>query len=480
MSLKNITIEKFHDGLRRKEFSLSEAIAAFFSRIKEKDGEIHAFLEVYEEKAKKEARRLEQEEISSPLFGVPMAIKDNILISGHRTTAGSRILENYIAPYDATVIAKLKESKTIFVGKTNLDEFAMGSSTENSAFFATANPHDTSRVAGGSSGGSAAAVASEMALGALGSDTGGSIRQPAAFCGVTGLKPTYGAVSRMGAVALSSSLDQIGPFASTVRDTALIFRTIAGNTSFDATTEKVDYSQIGRWNESDVKKLRLGVPKEYFGEGISDEVKRGVEKAVSRFEKDGFAVRGVSLPHTSHALSCYYIVLPAEASANLARYDGIRYASVEGVNKKSLLSYYLSSRGRGFGDEPKRRILLGAFVLSSGYYDAYYGKAQKVRRLILDDFLNVFEKKEGVDALLTPVTPTTAFHIGEKSSDPLNMYLSDIFTIPVNLAGLPALSLPVSSQKKGELPIGFQIIGRHFEEQNILALGDYYETRLRE
>jgi aspartyl-tRNA(Asn)/glutamyl-tRNA(Gln) amidotransferase subunit A len=481
----DFTIEKYHTGLLKKQFSVSEAIGEFFAYAKKENEKIGAFLRFFEDDWQKIALELDsklaRDGITSDLFAVPMGIKDNILISGTITTAASKILQNYTASFDATVISKLKASDVFFLGKTNLDEFAMGSSTENSAFMLTRNPRDLSRVPGGSSGGSAAAVAAGMVLGALGSDTGGSIRQPAGFCGVVGLKPTYGAVSRYGLIALASSLDQIGPFAKNTKDAAKVFKVIAGYDDLDSTSAKNDYLDVDKFEEVDVKKLVIGIPKEYFVEGMSPEVEKEVNQTIERFKKDGFKIKEISLPHSKYALSCYYIILPAECSANLARYDGIRYSSPSKPSQAnlSLLETYFRNRGMFIGDEPRRRILLGTFVLSSGYYDAYYAKAQKVRRLILNDFMQAFDKaKDGVDVILAPVTPSVAFKIGEKTDNPLDMYLSDIFTIPVNLAGLPALSLPSRKYANDQLPVNFQLIGRHFDEKTILALGDYYENNL--
>jgi aspartyl-tRNA(Asn)/glutamyl-tRNA(Gln) amidotransferase subunit A len=486
MDIKNLTIEKYKSGLKEKKFSIFEAIREFLNYAKKENEKIGAFLRFSDDEIMVKAKELDKNTEfgiqNYPLCGVPIGIKDNILILGQKATAASKILENYVASYDATVIKNLKRDGAIFLGKTNLDEFAMGSSTENSAFQLTRNPLDISRVPGGSSGGSAAAVASNMTLGALGSDTGGSIRQPAGFCGIVGLRPTYGAVSRYGVIALASSLDQVGPFAKTVKDVATIFKSISGHDDMDSTSNKVDYSEVDDFSKTDTKKLTIGIPKEYFVRGMSPEVEKEVDEAVGRMRRDGFNVKEVSLPNTKHALSCYYIILPAEASANLARYDGIRYLASEELKSEdmSLISTYFKNKGTAIGEEPRRRILLGTFVLSSGYYDAYYAKAQKVRRLILDDFMKVFDRANGgVDVIMAPVAPTTAFKIGEKTDDPLSMYLSDIFTIPVNLAGLPALSLPTSKNfGKEKLPVGFQLIGRHFEEKNILSLGNYYETQL--
>ena len=482
MDIKNLTIEKYHAGLKEREFSVTEAIGEFFSYAKKENEKNGAFLRFLEDEQIKRAEvldaHLEKNGITSDLFAVPMGIKDNILISGGIATAASKILENYVSSYDATVIEKLKSNEAIFLGKTNLDEFAMGSSTENSAFQLTRNPKDISRVPGGSSGGSAAAVAANMVLGSLGSDTGGSIRQPAGFCGIVGLKPTYGAVSRYGVMSLASSLDQIGPFAKTVKDAAKIFKVISGHDDMDSTSAQNDYSGVDKFEDVNVKNLTIGIPKEYFVKGMSPELEKEVNDAIGRMRRDGFKIKEISLPHSKYALSCYYIILPAECSANLARYDGIRYSAPKELKDENLnlLNTYLKDRGMFIGDEPRRRILLGTFVLSSGYYDAYYAKAQKVRRLILNDFMKAFDKSaDGVDVIMAPVTPSTAFKIGEKTDDPLSMYLSDIFTIPVNLAGLPGLSLPAREFKEGELPVNFQLIGKHFDEKTILALGDYYE-----
>ncbi len=473
MNLNDLTIEKLHKGLQSKNFSAKEVTEAYFAEIKKKDKDIHAYLALMEDDAASRAEAVDKKIAEgvaiSPLAGAPLAIKDNILIKGFQATAGSKILEGYRASYDAFVIENLKKSDAIFLGKTNLDEFAMGTSTENSAFGPTKNPRDLERVPGGSSGGSAAAVAADMALGALGTDTGGSIRQPAAFCGVVGLKTTYGAVSRSGAVALASSLDQIGPFAKTVKDTALIFRTIAGEDPLDATSVNAQYEDdLLNPDFSKLKGLTIGVPKEYFIDGMAHEVRAGVETAIERYKELGVRFKEISLPHSQYAVSTYYIILPAEASANLARFDGLRY-----TGRPDLPNNFFAPRGAGFGPEPKRRIILGTFVLSAGYYDAYYKKAQTVRALITRDFNEAFKD---VDVILTPVTPSLPFKLGEKSNDPLQLYLEDVFTIPVNLAGLPALSLPVTDAA-GSLPVGFQLIGKHFREADILGLGQLYESQ---
>ena len=481
MPLHELTIKKFHDGLLNKEFSALEVTQAYFRRIKEHDKEIGAYLSLAEESATRDASAVDvalaEGETLGALAGVPLAIKDCILIKDLPATAGSKILENYTAAYDAGVIQKLRSERAVFLGKTNMDEFAMGSSTENSAFHITHNPHDHSRVPGGSSGGSAAAVAAHFAVAALGSDTGGSVRQPAALCGVVGFKPTYGAVSRSGLIAMASSLDQISPFGKTVEDAAILFRAIAGSDPLDATsTDGADYANITDLPPLEkIKKLTIGLPEEYFIDGLDKAVSTGVQRAVDKLKSLGFNFKKISLPHTKYALSCYYIVMPAEVSSNLARFDGIRYARIANANAEGekLAEVYLKQRGEGFGAEAKRRIILGTFVLSSGYYDAYYDKAQRTRTLIKKDFDDVFKD---VDVILTPVTPTPAFKIGEKTNDPLSMYLSDVFTIPVSLAGLPAISIPVDgTTAPGELPIGFQLIGKKWHEADILGIGQYYE-----
>lgn len=481
MNIRELTIKSFHDGLIKKEFSVFEIAKAFFDYIEEKDFEINAYLRLTKDLALSQANKIDVELAKGKdlgiLAGVPLAIKDNILIQGEPATAGSKILANYRASYDATVIKKLKEAGAIFLGKTNLDEFAMGSSTENSAFKITKNPHDLERVPGGTSGGSAAAVSADMAIAALGSDTGGSIRQPASFCGVVGLKPTYGAVSRYGLIATASSLDQIGAITKTIEDIAILFKEISGRDDLDFTSIDVKYGdELLNPKLEDVKKLRIGIPKEYFIEGLDKRVSSAMEEAIKLLRSLKLEFKEISLPYTKYSLSAYYIINPAEISANLARFDGIRYSRAISYKQQatSLKDIYFNQRGEGFGDEAKRRIILGTFVLSSGYYDAYYAKAQKVRRLIKGDFDKAFEE---VDVILTPVSPTPAFKIGEKVDDPLAMYLSDIFTIPVNLAGLPGLAIPVKKYKidSGELPVGFQLIGKPFREADILGIGQYYE-----
>jgi len=471
--LRELTIKKVQEGLLKGEFKALELVQAFFEHIQTRDPEIRAFLSLDQEGAAREAEAVDLKiagnEPLSPLAGIPFAVKDNILIKGLPATAASKILEDYVASYDSFVIQKLKGQNAIFLGKTNMDEFAMGASTENSAYGATKNPHDLERVPGGSSGGSAAAVAAHMAVAALGSDTGGSIRQPAAFTGTVGLKTTYGSVSRSGLIALASSLDQIGPIAKSAEDAAIIFNAIRGKDPLDATSTDGNYGEeLLNPNFEKMKGLKVGLPKEYFEGGLAPEIQSGIELALRKVKSLGLKTQEISLPHSKYGVSTYYIILPAEASANLARFDGVRYGSPK--TEKTLRDLYFETRGHGFGPEPKRRIILGTFVLSSGYYDAYYEKAQRVRALIKNDFEQAFKD---VDVILAPVTPTTAFKFGE-NSDPLSMYLADIFTIPANLAGIPALSLPVDKNFKG-LPVGFQIIGRAFKEADILGLGQFYE-----
>ncbi len=497
--LHDLTIKSFHEGLKNKKFSAFEMTKEFFDYIGDKDKEIDAYLSLNKDYALKQAEAVDLalakgEEIGD-LAGVPMAIKDNILIKDLPATAASKILENYKAAYDATVIKKLKNENAVFLGKVNLDEFAHGSSTENSAFKTTKNPYDLTRVPGGSSGGSAAAVAANMAIAALGTDTGGSIRLPASFCGVVGLKPTYGAVSRSGAIAMASSLDQIGPITKTVEDAAILFNAIRGKDDLDATSVDADYSEeLLNPKLENIKKLRIGLPKEYFSGGLDEYTQKEIQKAIDKIKSLGLEIKEISLPHTKYALAVYYIIMPAEVSSNLARYDGIRYSrnyaekrTQKDAEKSALWDVYFDQKTNGFGEEARRRIMLGTYVLSSGYYDAYYAKAQKVRRLIKDDFENAFKE---VDVILAPVSPTPAFKIGEKTNDPLQMYLSDIFTITLNLAGLPGISIPVRKYSKsrnnaeeetaegrgmGELPVGFQLIGKPFHEADILGIGQFYE-----
>jgi aspartyl-tRNA(Asn)/glutamyl-tRNA(Gln) amidotransferase subunit A len=475
MKLENFTIERVREGLIKKEFSAVELTKAYLEKIEKEDKKIGAFLTLSPDLALQRAKEIDEMILSGKklpiLAGVPCAIKDIILVEGVKCTAGSKILENYVAPYDATVVKKLKEAGAIILGKTNLDEFAMGSSTENSAFFPTKNPLDLERVPGGSSGGSAAAVAANFCVFALGSDTGGSVRQPASFCGIVGLKPTYGSVSRYGLIAFASSLDQIGPMAKNVNDCKIVFDVIKGKDEMDSTSVNFNF-QIPN-SKIEIKNLKIGVPKEYFVEGIEPEVKEKIEEAIKKYEEMGVKILEISLPHTEYALACYFIISRSEASANLARYDGIKYGYAANNKQRAasnLLNVYFESRGRGFGKEVKRRIMLGTFSLSVGYYEAYYLRAAKVRNLIIKDFEKAFEK---VDLIFTPTSPTLPFKLGEKIDDPLKMYLSDIFTASVNLAGLPAISIPVGKVKN--LPVGLQIIGRPFEENKIFEVAKFYE-----
>ncbi len=470
--LNRMTIAEARDGLARRDFSAIELTRACLEQIKLVDPKINAFITVCAHEALEQAaaadRRLAAGDAPA-LCGIPLAIKDIYATRGVRTTCASKMLENFVPPFDATVIARLREAGAVFIGKANMDEFAMGSSTENSAFGATRNPHNVERVPGGSSGGSAAAVAADECLGALGTDTGGSIRLPAAFCGVAGIKPTYSRVSRYGVIAYASSLDQVGPFAKTVRDAAILLRTLAGHDPHDSTCSARPVPDYEAALTGDVRGMRIGVPKEYFGAGMEPQVETAIRAALASYERLGATLVEISLPHTEYAIAAYYIVATAEASANLARYDGIRYGlRVEADNTGEL---YNRTRAAGFGAEVKRRIMLGAFVLSAGYYDAYYLKGQKVRTLIRGDFDRAFAR---CDVIATPVAPTTAFKIGEKMADPLQMYLSDIFTISVNLAGLPGLSIPCGFDSDG-LPIGLQLIGAPFAEETILRAGDAFE-----
>jgi aspartyl-tRNA(Asn)/glutamyl-tRNA(Gln) amidotransferase subunit A len=444
------------------------------ARIRKEAG-LNAFLAVYEDDALAGAREIDRRVsagTAGPLAGMVVAVKDVICMAGKTVTCGSRILGSFESPYDATVIERLAKADAVVIGKTNMDEFAMGSSNENSAFGPVKNPVDPTRVPGGSSGGSAAAVAAGLSMTALGTDTGGSIRQPAALCGVVGLKPTYGRVSRYGLVAFASSFDQIGPIAGTVREAADVLTAIAGHDPRDSTSAAVPVPDYAASLDSNVAGLRIGLPKEYFPTGLDADVKDSVMGMVQRLEKAGAVVREVSLPHTDYTIATYYILTTAEASSNLARYDGARYGT-RARDAGDLQEMYTLSRSEGFGDEVKRRIMLGTYVLSAGYYDAYYRKGQKVRRLIRDDFDAVFRD---VDVLVTPTTPTTAFRFGEKTDDPLTMYLSDIFTVSANLAGLPGISIP-SGRDRNNLPIGLQLLGRRFDEQTILRAADFLETK---
>jgi len=480
MKLTELTIAQAHQGLKKKEFSAVELTKAFLNRIEQEDKRIASFLTVTQDLATAQAKVVDEIIFRGNDFpilaGIPMAVKDSILVEGIRCTAASKTLENYTAPYDATVITKLKKEKAVIVGKTNLDEFAMGSSTENSAFGPTRNPRDLSRVPGGSSGGSAAAMAANFCCYSLGSDTGGSIRLPASFCGVVGLKPTYGAVSRYGLIAMASSLDQIGAITRTIEDCRIVFDAIKGKDPLDSTS--VETQPLSHSVTKSLSDLVIGLPREYFIKGIDPEVERVIREAIKKYEGEGAKIVEISLPHTEYALSVYCIIMASEVSANLERYDGIKYGYSEIKNQKSkiknLLEVYLESREKGFGAEARRRIMLGTYALSAGYYEAYYLRAQKVRTLIRQDFDQAFEK---VDVILTPVSPTPAFKIGEKITDPFTMYLSDVFTVSVNLAGLPALSVPCG-QAYG-LPVGLQIIGKPFDEKRILEAGEIIEKHAR-
>ncbi|MGA9897938.1 MAG: Asp-tRNA(Asn)/Glu-tRNA(Gln) amidotransferase subunit GatA [Terriglobales bacterium] len=456
---------------RTTAFALAED---FYLRIEKQDPLIGAYLTLSKERALAKAAEIDalaaKGEKLPPLGGVPVAIKDVMATRGVRTTAGSKILGNYVPPYDCTAVARLESAGAVILGKLNCDEFAMGSSNENSAWRPVRNPRDLSRVPGGSSGGSAAAVAAHMAVATLGSDTGGSIRQPASFCGVVGLMPTYGRVSRYGLIAFASSLDRIGPLTNTVKDAALVLRTIAGRDPMDSTSADMPVPDYFSELEKPVRGLKLGVPKEYFGEGLDDDVRKAVEAAIHELAKLGCEIVPISLPHTKYAIPTYYIVATAEASSNLARFDGVRYG-FRASDTRSLSEMYRRSRDQGFGAEVKRRIILGTYALSAGYYDAYYLKAQKVRTLLAQDFAAAFKK---VDAIVTPTSPTAAFKLGERVDDPLAMYLADIFTVTANLAGICGVSIPCGETKE-KLPIGLQILGKHFDEATILRVGHAFE-----
>jgi len=474
VALYDLTIHEARALLDAGEISAVELTQAVLDRILTVDNNVRAYLTLTPELALEQARaadaaRAYKDGPSSPLLGIPLAIKDVLCTAGIPTTCGSRILENFIPPYDATVVARLKAAGAVILGKTNTDEFAMGSSTENSAFFPTRNPWDLERVPGGSSGGSAAAVAAGECLGALGTDTGGSVRQPAALCGVVGLKPTYGRVSRYGLIAFASSLDQVGVLTRDVTDAAILFSVIAGYDPQDSTSMDVPVPDYTAALTGDIRGMRVGVPKEYFVPGMQPEVEAAVRAAVEKLAERGAEVIEVSLPHTDYALPVYYLLAPAEASANLARYDGVRYGLR--VIGSSLEETYKQTRGQGFGPEVKRRIMLGTYALSAGYYDAYYLKAQKVRTLIKGDFDRAFEQ---VDVIVTPTSPTTAFRIGEKTDDPIQMYLSDIFTLSMNLAGICGISIPCGFDRQG-LPIGLQVMGPALGEMAVLRVAYAYE-----
>ncbi|MEK6665095.1 MAG: Asp-tRNA(Asn)/Glu-tRNA(Gln) amidotransferase subunit GatA [candidate division NC10 bacterium] len=467
------TISELGARYRSGEATPTRVVETYFQRIETLDPQVRAYVTLTRESALARAeaaeKRLKAGNPRGPLDGVPLAIKDVICTKGVRTTCSSKILENFVPPYDATVMMRLSAAGAVMLGKTNMDEFAMGSSTENSAFFPTRNPWDLARVPGGSSGGSAAAVAAGLAAGALGSDTGGSIRQPAAFCGTVGVKPTYGRVSRYGLVAFASSLDQIGPFAADVRGAALLLQAIAGHDPLDSTSTDVPVPDYTAALGGGIQGLRVGIPSEYFTEGMDPEVEKAVSTAIEVLKSLGAKTEKVSLPTTNYALAAYYLIAPAEASSNLARYDGVKYG-YRAPGGKDLIQMYGRTRAEGFGPEVKRRIMLGTYALSAGYYEAYYGKAQRVRTLVRRDFQQAFER---VDVLACPTAPNVAFKLGEKE-DPLQMYLCDVFTIPVNLAGLPGLSLPCGFTQSG-LPIGLQLIGKPFDESTLLSAAYAFE-----
>jgi len=454
--------------IKKREVHPKEVLESFYERFSQREEKVKAYITPLYEEALKEAERMDLSE-DKPLLGIPVAIKDNINVKGYPTTCASKILQSYISPYDATVIERLRRAGALIVGKTNMDEFAMGSSTEYSAFFKTRNPWDLERVPGGSSGGSAVAVAVRSAPLSLGSDTGGSIRQPASFCGVIGLKPTYGRVSRYGLVAFASSLDQIGPFARKTEDIALIMEVISGHDPRDSTSSKREVPKFTQELGKNIKGLRVGIVREFMEDGVEEGVKRAFEGFLKDMEKEGAYIEEISLPHVKYAIPCYYIIAPSEASSNLARYDGVRFG-YRTEKYQDLIDMYSKTRDEGFGPEVKRRILLGTFALSAGYYDAYYLKAMRVRRLITQDFEKAFER---VDLIATPTSPTVAFRFGEKTDDPIAMYLSDVFTVSVNLAGLPGISIPIGMSNN--LPVGGQLIGKAFDEASLLRVSYWWE-----
>jgi aspartyl-tRNA(Asn)/glutamyl-tRNA(Gln) amidotransferase subunit A len=474
MELNSLTIETARAAVQERKITAVSLAEAHFAKIEADDPKIGAYLALSKDRALAKAAQIDalatKGEKLPPLGGVPVGIKDALVTKGVRTTAGSKILGNYVPPYDCTAVARMEAAGAVVLGKLNCDEFAMGSSNENSAFRPVHNPRDLSRVPGGSSGGSAAAVAADMAIATLGSDTGGSIRQPASFCGVVGMKPTYGRVSRYGLIAFASSLDHIGPFGRTVKDAATVLRSIAGRDPMDSTSADVPVPDYVAEMERPVKGLKIGVAKEYFGEGLESEVRIAVEAGIQKLASFGCEVVEVSLPHTKYAVPAYYIVATAEASSNLARFDGVRYG-YRSANARSLSEMYRRSRDEGFGAEVKRRIILGTYALSAGYYDAYYLKAQKVRTLLTRDFDEAFRK---VDVIVSPTSPTAAFKLGEKTDDPLAMYLADIYTVTANLAGIPGISIPCG-ETKNKLPIGMQILGKHFDEATVLRVAHAYE-----
>jgi aspartyl-tRNA(Asn)/glutamyl-tRNA(Gln) amidotransferase subunit A len=474
MDLNVLTIASVRTAVAERVLNPVTLVEEFYQQIDSENPKYNAYLTLSKDRALAKAHEIQKiadrGDALPPLAGVPIAVKDVMVMKGVRSTAGSKILDNFISPYDATAVKRLEDAGCIVLGKTNCDEFAMGSSNENSAYGPVKNPRDTSRVPGGSSGGSAAVVAANLAVAALGSDTGGSIRQPAAYCGVVGLLPTYGRVSRYGLIAFASSLDHIGPITKTVEDSAILLKHIAGHDDMDSTSAAVAVPNYEEEIGNPVRGLKIGVPKEYFGEGLDSEIRSAVEQAIQTLAKAGCEVVQVSLPHTDYAIPCYYIIAPAEASANLARFDGVRYGH-RAADAKSLSDLYRRTRDQGFGPEVKRRIMLGTYALSAGYYDAYYRKAQQVRTLLTRDFEQAFTK---VDAIVCPTTPTTAFKLGENADDPIAMYLNDIYTVTADLVGIPGISVPCGTSKEG-LPIGLQILGKHFDEAVVLRLAHAYE-----
>ena len=478
MDITELTVHELQEKLKNKEISVTEITKAYNKRIKEKDKDVQAFITTLEDESTKQAEEIENKiesgEIKGKFAGIPIGIKDNICTKGIKTTCASKMLENFVSPYDATVIENFKKENLINLGKLNMDEFAMGSSTEYSYFKKTKNPWNLNKVPGGSSGGCAAAVAANLVPWAIGSDTGGSIRQPSSFCGVVGMKPTYGLVSRYGLVAFASSLDQIGPITKDVYDCAMLLNLIAGHDEKDTTSEDMPKKDYTKCLKNDVKGLKIGVPKEFYGEGINSEVKETLQKTIEQYKDMGAEVEEFSLDVAKYSLATYYIIACAEASSNLGRFDGIRYG-YRAPEYKDLNDLYRKSRSQGFGSEVKRRIILGTYVLSSGYYDAYYKKAQKVRTLVMNEFNKAFEK---YDVIITPTSPTVAFDIGSKSNNPMEMYLADICTVSVNIAGLPGISIPVGVDKEG-MPIGMQIIGNRFQEEKILNTAYTMEQKLR-
>ncbi len=470
MDITELTVHELQEKLKNKEITITEITKAYVNRINEKEKDVQCFITPLTEQAIKKSEEVNNKTEKGQLAGIPIGIKDNICTKGIKTTCGSKMLADFVSPYNATVMEKINSEDMIMLGKLNMDEFAMGSSTEYSYFHPTKNPWNLNTVPGGSSGGSAAAVAANLVPWALGSDTGGSIRQPASLCGVVGLKPTYGLVSRYGLVAFASSLDQIGPITKDVKDAAILLNVISGHDEKDTTSSEMEKKDYTKCLKNDVKGLKIGVPKEYFGEGINSEVKAKIEEAIEKYKELGATVEEFSLDIADYALATYYIIAPAEASSNLGRFDGIRYG-YRTQNYTNLKELFKNSRSEGFGAEVKRRIILGTYVLSSGYYDAYYKKAQKVRTLVKKEFENAFKK---YDVILTPTSPIVAFEIGTKSTNPMEMYLSDICTVPINIAGVPAISIPCGVDSNN-MPIGMQLIGNYFDEETILNAAYTYE-----